>query len=314
MLGSRRFEIAGFVVIAASLHVSAAAVMLPEQIMRGAPEAAPPAALAAGSVDLAAMVSEWDAPPSPETETTDMAEPEPPVEEVTPPAVDEMPVVAAMAPPPALAAPETAVAQPNLPEPPEPQPEIVPPELPELKSFSPPEIEVEPALTLEASARPLQRPEKPEPKREVRQREPEKPRQQAKQQPQQKAGKQAQKGQGATSSRAGQGGTAAGPSGGGGGGVSSAQRASMQAKWQSQISACLLRSIARTSGGKGLRATLAVQVGRNGRVQAAQVTGSSGNARVDSEIARGAKRARCPAAPKALTQSSYSFTQPIRIR
>ncbi|MBU3030009.1 TonB family protein [Paracoccus marinaquae] len=312
MARSRSLEIAGFVVIAAALHVSAAAVMLPEQMKRGAFYDAPPAVLAAGSVDMAGLVSEWDAPPEPTTEIVETTPPAPPVEEVQDeaPLSEQPPVVTAMAPPPALLPPETSAVRPNLPEPPAPQPEIVPPELPELQSFSPPEIV--PPLRLDASARPMQRPDpKPEPQREIRKQaqpkaEPErqKARTEAPRQP-----------QAAAPSRAGQGGqSAASSSGGGGGGVSAKQRASMQAKWHAQISSCLLRSIARTSGGSGLRATLSVRVGRNGRVQAASVTGSSGQARIDREIARGAQRARCPAAPKELTDASYSFTQPISIR
>lgn len=309
MRSLRLWETAGFLVIAAALHVSAAAVLLPEQVRQGAPVAAPPAALAAGSAQIEDLVAEWDAPPSPEPETSALTAPAP--EDMTaPPLSDQQPEPTVIAPPPALAAPDPATLRPNLPPPPEPQPRIVPPDLPELQAFSPPRITAEPALRLEASARPAQRPEKPEPRRQTRPRaEPQDQRQPAaRQQP-------AERRQAGTPTRAGQGGQSANSrAGGGGGGLSANQRASLQAQWQAQISTCLLRSIARTSGGSGLRATLAVQVGRNGRIQAAQITGSTGNARIDREIARGARRARCPAAPAQLTNASFAFTQPISIR
>ncbi|MDB6177188.1 TonB family protein [Paracoccus sp. Z330] len=313
MPSRRAIETAGFFVIAAALHVSAAGLMLPDQVKRGAPQDAPPAALAAGSADIQELVAEWDAPPAAETESVQPEQTQPVVEDMpdTPPAPMPEPETVAMAQPTSLPQPEAA-ARPNLPPPPEAPPvEIDKADLPELRNFEPPEIEVEPALALSASERPAKRPSKPAPKRQVTKKEPAKPKQA---QPQKRSTKQ-QTQQAAVPSRAGQGGQAnASRSGGGGGGVSAQQRASIQAKWQAQISACLLRSIARTSGGSGLRATLSIRMGRNGRVQAAQVTGSSGNARVDREIARGAKRARCPAAPKALTQASYAFTQPVRIR
>lgn len=312
MPSRRALETAGFIFIAAALHVSAAGLMLPDQVMRGAPQDAPPAALAAGSVDIQEMVAEWDAPPSPEPEMAQPEQTQPPIEDTADATPEPMaqPEEMAMAQPAPLSEPQAA-ARPNLPPAPEaPQIEISEADLPELRSFEPPEIKVEPALELTQSARPERRPSKPEPRRQVAQPEPAK----ANPQPQRrKADKTPQ--QASPASTAGQGGQSrAARSGGGGGGLSANQRASLQAKWQAQISSCLLRSIARTSGGSGLRATLSIRMGRNGRVQAAQVTGSSGNARVDREIARGAKRARCPAAPKALTQASFAFTQPISIR
>ncbi|SNT68598.1 energy transducer TonB [Paracoccus seriniphilus] len=312
MPSRRVIETAAFFVIAAALHVSAAALILPEQVKRGAPQDAPPAALAAGSTDMQELVAQWDAPPALDPEPVQPEQIQPPVDEtadVTPQPMPQ-PEPPAMTQPDPLPQPE-AVARPNLPPPPEaPRVEIARENLPELRSFEPPEIKAEPALTLSASARPERRPAKPEPKRQVARKQPAKPRAQ----PQKRTTAQKQQ-QSAAASRAGQGGQAkATRSGGGGGGMSAKQRASLQAQWQAQISSCLLRSIARTSGGSGLRATLSIRMGRNGRVQAAQISGSSGNARVDREITRGAKRARCPAAPKALTKASYSFIQPISIR
>lgn len=297
---ARAWEIAGFVTIAAALHVSAAAMMLPDPPAAGPATDSPPAAISAGSGRIADLVNQWEQPPEAET-ASEMAEPDQIAEpRVQPPTAEEPPVMAALQPPQPVAPSPT---QPNLPEPLAPQ--IVEPQLPDLQSFDPPRIEVEPALTLEASARPERRPRKPEPQRNA------KPQQQ-KQQPARQAAEPRKATQGG-----GSGGTATQRSSGGGGGgsgLTAGQRASLMARWQGQLSSCLLRSIARTSGAAGTRGTIAFTISRNGRVQGARVTGSTGNARVDREIARGAQRARCPAAPAGLTEASYTFAQPFSIR
>jgi len=304
----RSWEIAGFVTIAAALHVSAAAVILTDPPAAGAPLNSAPAPISAGSGDIADLVNEWERPPEAET-ATEMQQPEEIAEpDIEPPIPEEPPVTAAMQPPQPIA-PQASPAQPNLPEPPEPQPAPVEPELPELQSFEPPQIDVEPTLTLQASDRPQQRPQRPdpEPRREVQREQP-----QRQQQPARQATEPRQAAQGG-----GAGGTATQRSSGGGGGgsgLTAGQRASLMARWQGQLSSCLLRSIARTSGASGARGTIAFTIGRNGRVQGARVTGSTGNARVDREIARGAQRARCPAAPAGLTEASYTFAQPFSIR
>lgn len=304
----RSWEIAGFVTIAAALHVSAAAMILTDPPAAGAPLNSAPAPISAGSGDMADLVNEWERPPEAETATElqqpeDIAEPD-----IEPPAPEEPTVTAAMQPPQPIA-PQPSPAQPNLPEPPEPQPASVDPELPELQSFEPPQIDAEPTLALQASDRPQRRPQRPdpEPRREVQREQP-----QRQQQPARQAAEPRQATQGG-----GAGGTATQRSSGGGGGgsgLTAGQRASLMARWQGQLSSCLLRSIARTSGASGARGTIAFTIGRNGRVQGARVTGSTGNARVDREIARGAQRARCPAAPAGLTEASYSFAQPFSIR
>lgn len=312
MIRTRPIEAAGFVLIAAALHVSAAAIVMPDAVRQGLAADAPAAAtLLAGSPGIAALVEEW------QTEAeVDLAPAEPP-QQMAPPqdAPPDLPVTHAAGMEPASAGPRpeaasplvppaAATARPNLPPPPQ-QPRIDLTDLPELRSFDPPQIPLRQSLALAASVRPEQRPQRPEaPQPQARRAEPLPQQQQPRQQ------------QAAPSGQAGQGGQAATRSAaqGGAGGVSASQRASLQARWQQQISACLMRSIAQTSGGSGLHATLGIRVARNGRVQSAQVTGSSGNARVDREIARGAQRARCPAAPPALTEASYAFSQPISIR
>lgn len=180
----------------------------------------------------------------------------------------------------------------------------VAPVLPDLESFTPPEFEAaEPALALAASDRPQRRPEaKPEPQ----------PRAQSRAEAPKKTAQPA-----ARSQPAGQDGAAgqqqARRSSGGGGGASPQQQANAEARWKGQLAACLSRSIGRPSGARGARMAVAVTIARNGRIQAVSVAASSGNPRVDQEVMRGAKRARCPAAPSILSRAQYSIVQPISI-
>lgn len=287
-MAARVWEIAGFITIAAALHVSAAALMMPQSSPAGAISAdvGPPAALSAGSEALADLVAEWEAPPE-----IAMAAP------IAAPVEPEQPV---------LVEPSTDLA---MPEPvPTPEPPVTPvaPVLPDLESFTPPEFEAaEPALALAASDRPQRRPEaKPEPQ----------PRAQSRAEAPKKTAQPA-----ARSQPAGQGGAAGqqqarrSSGGGGGGGASPQQQANAEARWKGQLAACLSRSIGRPSGARGARMAVAVTIARNGRIQAVSVAASSGNPRVDQEVMRGAKRARCPAAPSILSRAQYSIVQPISI-
>lgn len=306
-MARRAWEIAGFLTIAAALHVSAAAIMLPKRPSAGAPPDELPAALSAGSGDLADLIDQWEAPPEVDISTgqslfADIAEAAPVL--ATP---DQPPALAAIKPP-VQTNPDRSVAHPSLPAPPEAQPARTAPELPDLHRFDPPVIETDPALTLASSARPDPRPQRttaePQPKTTSKA-EP------AQKQPARQAAqpKPAAQGGGAA-------GTSARQSSGenGSGGISPGQRASLMARWQGQLSSCLLRSLARTSGAAGTRGSITFTIGRNGRVQGVRVTGSTGNPRVDREIARGAQRVRCPAAPAGLTEASYTFAQPFSIR
>ncbi|HIC66630.1 MAG TPA: TonB family protein [Paracoccus sp.] len=101
---------------------------------------------------------------------------------------------------------------------------------------------------------------------------------------------------------------------GGGGGISPQQLARIEASWRQQIGACMARSVSRVSGGRGARMAVNFVVGRNGRVQGASLNGSSGDARVDQQVLRAVRRARCPAAPPSLAQRQLSFQQPFAIR
>ena len=76
----------------------------------------------------------------------------------------------------------------------------------------------------------------------------------------------------------------------------------------------MLRAASRVSGATGARGTVDLVIARNGRVQSAALSGSTGDARLDREIARAMGRARCPAAPPSLTGPAYPFKQPFTIR
>lgn len=319
MAQRRIWETAGFVTIAAALHVSAAALMLPDSAQEGAALPGPVGELSAGGAEIQAIIAEWEQGPE-ISDMTEMAPPEDMAEPQQPePVIDEAPVMAALTPPPMMTAPEAAPSRPNLPEPPKPQPEVVKPILPELQSFAPPEIEAaDPALKLEASARPQQRPEpqpkaQPEPKREAKDAAP-------KEATKPKATRQGVVGDTPRAGAAapqGQGGSAAtGSAGGGGGGVSKQQHASLMSKWGGQIRACISRRAAAPRGVKqGGRVVLSLNVSRNGSVQGVGVAGSSGQPALDQAAVQAAQRAgRCPAAPKGLTEASYSFQLPINLQ
>ncbi|MGN7871118.1 energy transducer TonB [Paracoccus sp. 22332] len=220
---------------------------------------------------------------------------------------------------------EEAAEEPVEPEPePEPEPEEVAeplelPPLPELAPLddmaelfppAPPELDTPPEVVLNSSARPQRRPERtpepepqrePEPRREPR-REPQPQRQAEPRQEQparQQPARRAEQGQQGATGRT---------------GASAQQRARDEASWKQQVGACILRSASRVSGARGSRGVVNLVIARNGRVQAASLGGTTGNARVDREIARAMGRARCPAAPPSLTNASYNFQQPFSIQ
>ena len=98
-------------------------------------------------------------------------------------------------------------------------------------------------------------------------------------------------------------------------GSSPAAEAGLIARWKAGLAACLGRSISSVSGGRGARIVLNLTVARSGRVQGATLVSSTGNARVDREVQRGAARARgCPPAPPGLDRAAYTIQAPFTIR
>lgn len=310
MAAWQKWEIAGFVTIAVALHVSAAAVLMPEQIAMGADIPAPPAPVAAGSGKISDLIEQWENPPEAVTEP-ELTEPqeiaEPQIEQPTPDAApDRAPEV-----PQVPAAPQLSAAKPNLPETPEPQPEVVEPELPELQSFEPPAIKSE--LALDTSTRPDHKPArpKPEPKREV-QRQAEPKREPA---PQQQAAKPQPQRQRATQGGGARGNSSARAAGGGSSGVSAQQRASLEAQWHSQLLGCIARGASRARVGRRGELKVSFTIAANGVIQGVAPVTSSGDPRVDRQVVRAISRVgRCPAAPAALgITSSVSATAPVRV-
>ena len=182
------------------------------------------------------------------------------------------------------------------------------PDLPELQTLTPPEIKSEVALN--SSVRPDRRPVRrepepepePEPQREPR-REPEQRRRTEAQPQQQQPSQQRQQ----RSAQQGGGGAAPGPS--------RQQLANLEQQWGAKIGACIQRRAGSPRGVRG-GGTVAVSVraAPNGGVQVTGIAGSSGNPQLDQAVVQAAQRARrCPAAPRGLTNASYSFTLPIRV-
>lgn len=294
----RILETAGLFTIAAALHVSAAAIMLPEQLKQGepteTPSDAPSAAVAAGGAEIEAMVEAWDAPPKAEI-VQDL-----PAPLAQPEAAPDQPAPAPEAPPPpltapAMAQPVPAPARPNLPEPPAP-PRINPAQLdlPELRDLSPPQVQ--PRLALDASARPERRPD----------------RRQARAAPQPQAQPQAQPQQPARQSQAG---SSQSTPQAGSGGVSASERASLMSQWGAQIRSCINRSARAPRGLRGGgQVVLSLSIGRDGAVRGVGLAASSGQPALDQAATEAARRAgRCPAAPAGLAEPAYAFELPISL-
>ncbi|WP_111558130.1 energy transducer TonB family protein [Paracoccus sediminilitoris] len=317
MMSLRMLETAGFFTIAAALHVSAAAMMLPQdELEKGAAMDAPPASLAAGGPEAQALVEAWETEPD-TAEQPEQVQPEPESADLPDASVEEAPQMAAL---PDMAPPMPTAARPNLPPPPElepvpepepePEPRIDPAtlDLPDLQQMTPPDIKPDTALV--ASARPDRKPARPKPQPKV---EPQ-PETQARPEPASPAPARAAEAQPAR--RQGNGGTSqASGQGGGGGGVSAQTRANLKAQWGAQINQCLARQLSRISGGRGQQVNIDVTVARSGQIQGASLAGSTGNARVDQQIQRALQRTgRCPAAPAGVTEAAVAFRQPFALR
>lgn len=270
----------GALVLVAALHLGGAL-----WILHGAEAAAPPGLPEPVFVDLAPAEETADEPPADATDEPAAADPKP--------------------------RPDPAAR---------PEPAADPVELPPLMELEPlddigqlfappPALDVPPDLALNRSSRPERRPDR-EPPPEPRQQRPSEPRREA--QPQQAAPRREAPAAAAQpqARRTDQG----QPAAAGRSGTSPQQRARDEAGWKQQVGLCLLRSASRVSGARGSRGVVNLVIARNGRVQSAALSGSTGNARVDREITRAFGRARCPAAPPSLTQAAYNFQQPFAIR
>ncbi|SPF78367.1 TonB family protein [Pseudoprimorskyibacter insulae] len=96
-------------------------------------------------------------------------------------------------------------------------------------------------------------------------------------------------------------------------GPSKAERQNAMAKWGGQIRSRIARA-QRYPGGTRAQGTvkLRITVSRGGKLMAATITGSSGDAALDKAALKAVRAARLPAAPKALNNASYDFNLPLK--
>lgn len=252
--------------------------------------------LQAADASLAELVADWDRPPQPVTE--------PAPELAMPEAPEPPPQMAALAEPalppapqPMLALPQMAdtplVADVTLPEPP---PEIAPE----------PATEPEPVPTIRPKAKPQTAPKQAEPKKLA-----EKPTEQKKPQASKpSAGQVAQKAAGAGGgAQAGQGGQAQAAT------LSEAKVNDLKSSWGASVRARVERRkrYPAAAGGASGTVTVRLTVTRAGGLTAVGIAKSSGTPALDEAAISAVRSAgKFAAAPKGLTDASYSFTLPMK--
>ncbi|SES38268.1 outer membrane transport energization protein TonB [Tranquillimonas rosea] len=290
-----------FVGIAVGAHLAVAAVRPPEDsaASQGAGGESS-VSVKAASQQVSRMVEDWERPPETQAEP-EMETPQAP--DMTPPDAPEAPSAESM---PTPEAPATAgLALPDQPEP-EAEMDTAPPEPPEPPEEPEPEAtDEEETADLPPGVRPVQRPDRPEPEPEPEpepqpQRQQEEPRQ-----GQQNADRQQQR-------AAGQGGGAQSGAGqqSAGQSLSAGQRQNLTAQWGGQIVRRIERNkrYPRAARGASGTATVRLSVNPNGQLVGLSLTRSTGNRALDQAALQAVRSGRFPAAPRGLTQSSYSFT------
>lgn len=94
--------------------------------------------------------------------------------------------------------------------------------------------------------------------------------------------------------------------------LSPGERRSALKEWGAKIRAKVERSRRQPASGGSGRVVLALTVARDGRLVAASIAESSGNAALDAAALQAARSAgRFAAAPRKLTEASYPFTLPL---
>lgn len=276
------------------------------------------------------MIRAWETPPETQVDPEAPAPVQPdPVQPVARPEAEAAPVLPQLDV--AEASPDTVtVPKFDLDVPPPPRaPEEVPQEVPEIAEApeaAPDEVQPEqvvdtaPALAPVASLRPPQRPEtaprvdSPPPPPPQPEPEPE-PRPEAK--PADRTQKAREGGNGgATQRAAGSGGQSqAGTAGSSRVATGNAQQeAKLQQVWGARIRSRIERRKRFPSGMRGQsgRVVVRLTVGRDGTILGASVARSSGQAAFDEAAIQAVQRAgRLPAAPKGLSQASYTFNLPM---
>ena len=272
------FEFTGFAGLALALHV-AAFQSLPEGSESAGSGGDALVTVAAVSGSLSAMVEAWDRPPD-VTEILPVALPQP---------LGELSAMVETTSPDLAPIPQSKA--PRLTTPVPPSPEVMP--APDVtRSAPPPPV---PQAELPPKVRPQARPAavtaapKPAAKPVARQ---------APQAASTAAGR------GAASAR-GTDGSAETAS------LTKAARQTLMAEWGGKIRSRIDRAKPR-GGGRG-SVTVVLTVGRDGTLQSAGIAKSSGQAALDQRAVQAVRSAgRLPAAPKGLTEASYTFRLPIR--
>lgn len=231
--------------------------------------------LQAASAQMEQIVENWDKPVEVADTPDTLPSPDPVVE-----------TLSMVETPPDLAVIQTAaIALPDMTP-----PDVTPPKLDEIAAPPPPKIKPKP------KPKPKSVP-KPAPKKKAA----EKARPAT-------AGQQAQKASGSGGGQsAGKAGAASAAS------LSNAKQTSLTRQWGAKIRARVSRQKRYPQGASGTgRVVLSISVSRDGTVTSARIAKSSGIATFDKAALAAVSRAgRMPAAPKSLSQSSYSFNLPI---
>ncbi|MFD2740950.1 TonB family protein [Sulfitobacter aestuarii] len=286
----RAAESVGFLTLALGLHVAVLALAGDREsgMEAAGAEGAAQISLQAADAQLVAMVERLERPPEEATAAAMPAMTAP--ETIQSP---EIPAPAMHAP----AAPE-GLAMPAIPE----MPERAPPLDREVTRSPPPPEDVAEAGPTQTSARPQLRPKSlaPPPKRRVEpKRAPKKVRTPSPAQRASGAGAGAHTGRTQDQEAA---------------TLSTGERQSLTARWGAQIRNSVERRKRYPAAARGVSGTVTVRltISGSGGLQDVRLTQSSGNDALDQAALRAVHAARFPAAPTGLTQSSYSFTLPMK--
>lgn len=251
--------------------------------------------LQAADAVLADLVAAWDAPPQmmadlPGDLTSPQATAAPTLSASPDPAPQAMAPMALALAPRAEAPPGADL---SLPPPPPPEPVIA--QKPE--PVAQPKAEAKPKPRPKDKAKPAAKP----PSQQATSKTPAK---------QSSAGQAAQKAAGAGGgAQAGDGGSAESAT------LSKARRTDLKAGWGATIRSRIERRKSYPSGANGASGSVTVQltISQSGKLMAVSVAKSSGHAALDQAAVKAVRSAgKFPAAPKGLTEASYSFSLPMK--
>ncbi len=288
---SGRLQAAAALALAVGLHLAAFALReAPVGAVSSGAGGEDLVSLQAANASIAEMVEAWDKPPE-LAAVPEVAPPQPVPQPVQPPQMPDRPAIADA--PPVLPQPVAPMALPTVAE-----------ALPQADVSLPPPVVAEPAYE-PAPMVDVRPPPRPEPQKKSAP-APKKPAKKAAP----SAGQAAQRASGSgNGAQAGAGGASAAAT------LSKSAVNNLRASWGASIRTRVERRKTYPSAARGASGTVTVRlaVSRAGQLQAVSVAKSSGNAALDQAALNAVKAARSfPAAPKGLTESSYSFNLPMR--